>query len=174
MIHHAVHQARPDVNCVAHSHSIYGRAFSTLGHNIDMITQDACAFYNDVALYTAFRGIVLDEEERLAIAAALGQKKAIILKNHGLLTCAKSVEATVFWFISLESACRIQLLADAAAGGRGIETSKIHGADSAHTDKSTGAELAGWFSTKPVFNMCATLMVWGWVFTWCDGMAKVD
>jgi ribulose-5-phosphate 4-epimerase/fuculose-1-phosphate aldolase len=45
MIHHAVHDARPDINCVAHSHSIHGRAFATLGRNLDIITQDSCAFY---------------------------------------------------------------------------------------------------------------------------------
>lgn len=80
-----------------------------------MISQDSCSFYNDVALYSAFRGIVLDHEEGRAIAAALGNKKAAVLQNHGLLTCANSIEATVYWFISLESACRAQLLADAAA-----------------------------------------------------------
>ena len=46
MIHGAVHEARPDVICAAHSHSIYGRAFCTLGRTLDMITQDSCAFHN--------------------------------------------------------------------------------------------------------------------------------
>ena len=46
MIHHAVHTARPDVICAAHSHSLHGRAFTTLGRNLDIITQDSCAFYN--------------------------------------------------------------------------------------------------------------------------------
>ncbi|KAH8803068.1 class II aldolase/adducin N-terminal [Xylogone sp. PMI_703] len=152
MIHHAVHTARPDVNCVAHSHSVHGRAFSALGRNIDMITQDACNFYNDCALYNQFRGIVLDEEEGKAIAAALGGKKAAILRNHGLLTCAASVEATVYWFVSLESACRAQLMADAAAAGTGGETIKISHAEAAYTHQNAGNELAGWFSAKPAFD----------------------
>ena len=46
MIHSAIHKARPDVNAAAHSHSIYGRSFCTLGRTLDIITQDACAFYN--------------------------------------------------------------------------------------------------------------------------------
>ena len=46
LIHGAVHQARPDVTCAAHSHSIYGRSFCTLGKNLDMITQDSCSFYS--------------------------------------------------------------------------------------------------------------------------------
>lgn len=46
MIHGAVHEARPDVICAAHSHSIHGRSFCTLGRTLDMITQDSCAFHN--------------------------------------------------------------------------------------------------------------------------------
>ncbi|KAL8959467.1 MAG: hypothetical protein Q9193_003674 [Seirophora villosa] len=46
MIHGAVHKARPDVLCAAHSHSIYGRSFCSLGRKLDMITQDSCSFYN--------------------------------------------------------------------------------------------------------------------------------
>ncbi|KAI0928899.1 hypothetical protein AcW2_004760 [Taiwanofungus camphoratus] len=74
-IHSAIHAARPDVNCAAHSHSIHGRAFSTLGKELDMITQDSCAFYNDHAVYEQFGGIVLDDEEGKRIASSLGSKK---------------------------------------------------------------------------------------------------
>lgn len=153
MIHHAVHTARPEVNCVAHSHSIYGRSFSTLGRLLDTITQDSCAFHNDLALYSSFRGIVLAEDEGIAIAAALEQKKAALLQNHGLLTCGKTIEAAVFWFMSLEKCCHAQLMADAAAAGRGGETVKINEEDAAYTFKSVGTEIAGWFSAKPVFDL---------------------
>jgi ribulose-5-phosphate 4-epimerase/fuculose-1-phosphate aldolase len=151
MIHHAVHTARPEINCVAHSHSIYGRAFCSLGRNIDTITQDSCAFHNDVALYSSFRGIVLEAEEGQAIAKALEGKKAALLQNHGLLTCGKTIESTVFWFMSLEKCCHAQLLADAAAGGRGGETVKIDEKDAAFTYKAVGTEAAGWFSATPTF-----------------------
>lgn len=153
MIHHAVHTARPDVNCVAHSHSIYGRAFCSLGRPLDTITQDSCSFHNDLAVYTAFRGVVLAEEEGIAIAEALGQKKAALLQNHGLLTCGQSIESTVFWFMSLEKCCHVQLMADAAAGGRGGETVKIDEKDAVYTWKTVGSEKAGWFSAKPEFDM---------------------
>lgn len=46
MIHSAIHSARPDVLCAAHSHSLYGRSFCTLGRELDITTQDSCAFYN--------------------------------------------------------------------------------------------------------------------------------
>jgi ribulose-5-phosphate 4-epimerase/fuculose-1-phosphate aldolase len=125
MIRHAVHTARPDIMCVAHSHSIYGRAFSTLGRNLNIITQDTCAYYNDIVLYNSFKGVVLGADEGEAITKALASKKVAILQNHGLLTCAKTIESTVFWFKNLESCFHAQLLADAAAGGRGGETVKL-------------------------------------------------
>ncbi|OLN88250.1 Meiotically up-regulated gene 14 protein 1 [Colletotrichum chlorophyti] len=153
MIHHAVHEARPDVICVAHSHSLYGQAFSALGRNLDITTQDTCAFYDDIVLYDSFGGIVLGKEEGLRIAAALGSKKAAILQNHGLITCGQSIESCVYWFLSLERCCHQQLLADAAAAGRGGETVKVDKEDAEFTYKSIGTELAGWFSGKPAFDM---------------------
>ncbi|KAH6999335.1 class II aldolase and Adducin domain-containing protein [Ilyonectria destructans] len=153
MIHHAIHEARPDVNCVAHSHSVHGRAFSTLGRSLDIISQDSCAFYNDLAFYDSFGGIVLGESEGRHIAELLGNKKAAILANHGLLTTGKSIESTVFWFMSLETCCRVQLLADAAAAGRGGEVVKIADKEAAFTYATVGTELAGWFSAKPTFQM---------------------
>jgi ribulose-5-phosphate 4-epimerase/fuculose-1-phosphate aldolase len=148
-----VHTGRPEINCVAHSHSLYGRAFCSLGINLDTTTQDSCAFYNDIALYSAFRGIVIAADEGIAITKALGQKKAALLQNHGLLTCGKTIESAVFWFMSLEKCCHAQLLADAAAAGKGRETVKIDEKDAAYTYKSVGSELAGWFSAKPTFDM---------------------
>ncbi|RAL66971.1 hypothetical protein DID88_007752 [Monilinia fructigena] len=145
MIHHAVHIARPEVNAVAHSHSIYGRAFCSLGRPLDIITQDACAFHNDLALYSSFRGVVLASEEGHAIASALGQKKAALLQNHGLLTCGESIESAVFWFTSLEKCCHAQLLADAAAGGRGGETVKIDEQDAVCTYNTVGRRRQGIF-----------------------------
>lgn len=153
MIHHAIHTARPDVNCIAHSHSIHGRAFCALGRNLDFISQDSCAFYNDIALYANFGGIVLDADEGSLIAEQLGNNKAALLQNHGLLTCGKSIESTVFWFMSLEKSCQVQLMADAAAAGRGGQTKKIGAEEAAYTYKTVGSEMAGWFSAKPVFEM---------------------
>ncbi|KAL5342128.1 class II aldolase/adducin N-terminal [Aspergillus crustosus] len=153
MIHSAIHSARPDVACAAHSHSLYGRAFCTLGRELDIITQDSCAFYKDHVVYTQFNGIVLAEAEGHNIAAALGNKKAALLQNHGLLTVGKTIEETVFWFVSLEKCCHAQLLADAAAAGRGGATVKISDEDAAFTYKSVGTALGGYFSAKPLFDV---------------------
>jgi len=153
MIHHAVHTARPDVLCAAHSHSIHGRSFCSLGRKIDTISQDACAFHDDIALYENFNGIVLDEAEGKEIAQALGGAKAALLQNHGLLTVGQSIEAAVYWFVSLEKCCHAQLMADAAAAGRGGETKKIGHEEAMYTRKAIGSPAAGWFNAKPLFDV---------------------
>ncbi|OCL06814.1 arad-like aldolase/epimerase [Glonium stellatum] len=153
MIHSAIHKARPDVMAAAHSHSIYGRSFCSLGRKLDTITQDSCAFHDDHALYESFNGIVLGEEEGRNIAKILGNKKAALLQNHGLLTCGKTVEEAVFWFVSLDKCCQAQLLADAAAAGRGGSTVKIGDEEARFTYKTIGTPKAGWFSAKPLFDL---------------------
>ena len=113
-IHAAIHEARPDVVAAAHTHSLYGKAWSTLGRKLDPLTQDSCSFYEDHALFDDFRGVMLDTGEGARIADALGQHKAVILKNHGILTVGPSVEAAAWWYIALDNACHAQLLAEAA------------------------------------------------------------
>ena len=104
-------------------------------------------------MYTSFNGIVLAEQEGKDIAASLGNKKAALLQNHGLLTTGQTIEEAVFWFMSLEKCCHAQLMADAAAAGRGIETIKINDEDAAYTYKTIGTPRAGWFSAKPEFDV---------------------
>ncbi|RPD66344.1 class II aldolase/adducin domain-containing protein [Lentinus tigrinus ALCF2SS1-7] len=153
MIHSAIHEARPDVNCAAHSHSVYGRAFSTLGKELDMITQDSCAFYKDHGVYRQYGGVVLDEEEGAHIVKALGSKKAVILQNHGILVGTTSIEATVHFFIALEKSCQVQLMADAAAAGTGGKIIKISEAEAAMTYGVVGTMAGGWFSGRPHFQL---------------------
>ena len=74
-IHSQVHAARPDVVAAAHSHSIYGKAWSSLGRLLDPLTQDACAFYGDHAVFDDYTGVVLDTEEGKRIAHALGDEQ---------------------------------------------------------------------------------------------------
>lgn len=125
LIHSAVHKARPNVICAAHTHSIYGRTFSTLGIPLPITSQDGCAFFDDLAFYNSFEGIVLEGSEGENIAKAVGNKKAAILQNHGLITASDSVEATVFWYISLEKLCQTHLVAMAAAGPNGIKIVEV-------------------------------------------------
>ncbi|KAK4984878.1 hypothetical protein LTR28_002256, partial [Elasticomyces elasticus] len=101
----------------------------------------------------SFNGVVLAEEDGKEIAETLGDKKAVLLQNHGLLTVGKTVEETIFWFVSMDKCCHSQLLADAAAGSRGQKTIKIGDEEAAYTYKTVGTPRAGWFSAKPMFDI---------------------
>ncbi|CAN5351990.1 class II aldolase/adducin family protein [soil metagenome] len=113
-IHSEIHKARPDVIAAAHSHSLYGKAWSSLGRLLDPISQDSCFFYENHVLFEDYTGIVFDTSEGKRIAEALGDKRAAILQNHGILTVGKSVESAVASYVSFEVACQTQLLAEAA------------------------------------------------------------
>jgi len=121
-IHAAIHHARPEVVSAAHTHSLYGKAWSALGRRLDPLTQDACAFFEDHGLFDEFTGVVLETSEGERLTRALGSHKAVILRNHGILTAGPSVEAAAWWYITLENACRTQLLAEAAGTPRSIDT----------------------------------------------------
>ena len=146
-IHSQVHAARPDVTAAAHAHSIYGKAWSALGRGLDPLTQDACAFYDDHVLFDDFTGVVLDVEEGKRIAHALGDGKAAILRNHGLLTVGGTVDETAWWFITMERSCHVQLLADAAG-----EPIVIDDEYAALTRTQVGSAPAGWLSFQPLYD----------------------
>jgi ribulose-5-phosphate 4-epimerase/fuculose-1-phosphate aldolase len=145
-IHSQVQSARPDVISAAHSHSVYGKTWSTLARLLDPITQDACAFYDDHAVFDDFTGVVLDIEEGKRIAHALGDGKAAILRNHGLLTVGHSVEEAAWWFITMERSCQAQLTAEAVGKPVLIEPEMAR-----HTAGQVGTHFAGWFSFQPLF-----------------------
>lgn len=149
-VHAQVHRARPDVVAVAHTHSLHGRALSTLGEFIEPITQESCAFYEDHALYQAYTGVVVDEDEGRRIAAALGTRKAIILRNHGLLTVGDSVDAAAWWFLTMERSCQVQLTARAA--GKPV---LIEHRDAVATREQLGSDLVAWINYQPLWKRIA-------------------
>ncbi len=146
-IHSRIHAARPDVVAAAHSHSRYGRAFSTLHRELRPLTQDSCIFYGDHALFDDYTGVVEDTAEGDRIAAALAQHKAAILANHGLLTVGHSVDEALFWFVTMERTCEVELVARAAG-----EPKEIAPDVAAATHRQIGGHLAGWFSAQPLFD----------------------
>lgn len=146
-IHASVHKARPDVVAAAHAHSRYGKAWSSLGRLVDPITQDHCDFYLDLGLYEEYHGRVLDTTEGDAIAAALGSAKAVVLRNHGMLTVGQSIEEATWWYLRLERCCEIQLLAEAAGTPMLID----HDAALAAREEQ-GTPVAGWFTAAPLFE----------------------
>jgi ribulose-5-phosphate 4-epimerase/fuculose-1-phosphate aldolase len=150
-IHVSVHKMRPEINAAAHTHSMYGRAWSALGRPLDMITQDACQFYNDHAVYNDFGGLVVERDEGTRIAQALGKNKAAILQSHGLLTVGESVDSCAWWYITMERCCQAQLLAEAAAAGTGTRPIIISEASATQSYELLGCPYTGWFSFQPLY-----------------------
>lgn len=151
-IHSEIHKARPDAHAACHAHSVHGKAFSVFGRELDMMTQDALRFYKSHAVYDNFGGVVLDREEGKRIAKALGNGKAVILQNHGLLTVADTVDAAAFWFMSLDKTCHAQLLADAVANGSGYKKIMIDDDEAAYSYQQVGTSEKGWLAFQPYYD----------------------
>ncbi|MFF5208626.1 class II aldolase/adducin family protein [Streptosporangium sp. NPDC000396] len=146
-IHSMVHQARPDAVAAAHSHSVHGKALSSMGVLLEPLTQDACAFYEDHGLFDDYTGVVVETEEGRRIAQALGSYKAVILRNHGLLTVGDTVDAAAWWFITMERSCQAQLLAKAAG-----PTVSIEHENAKLTYEQIGNDLVGWINFQPLYD----------------------
>jgi ribulose-5-phosphate 4-epimerase/fuculose-1-phosphate aldolase len=147
VIHSQIHAARPDVVSAAHAHSVHGKAWSSLRRTLDPLTQDACAFYEDHALFDDYTGAVLDPEEGKRIAHALGDGKAAILANHGLLTVGRSVDEAAWWFVTMERTCQVQLLAEAAGTPMPIGHEVAQ-----KTAGQTGSHRTGWAQFQPLYD----------------------
>ncbi|MGW2561019.1 class II aldolase/adducin family protein [Streptomyces sp. NPDC001514] len=146
-VHAEVHRARPETVAVAHTHSVHGRALAALGELLDPITQEACAFYEDHALYDAYTGVAVDADEGRRIAAALGGRKGIILRNHGLLTVGDSVDAAAWWFIAMERCAQVQLAARTAG-----KPHLIDHRDAVATREQLGSDLVAWINYQPLWR----------------------
>ena len=147
-IHSRLHMARPEINAVAHAHTVYGRAFAASGQPLLPISQDACLFFENHAIFSEFSGVVADAHEGDMIASALGDKCAAILQNHGLLTVGKSVDAAAANFVMLDSCCHSQLLAQAAG-----EMTLIPDEIARKTRAMNGNDLVTWGNFQPVYQL---------------------
>ncbi|KAH7325808.1 putative aldolase [Stachybotrys elegans] len=113
-IHSSVHRARKDVHAICHTHSPHGRAWSAFARPLEMINQDVCYLYKAHSVYSEYGGIANEESEGERIAKNLGDGKACILMNHGLLTVGETVDEAAYLFCLMERSCMIQMLADSA------------------------------------------------------------
>ena len=113
VIHGAIHEARPDVGCVIHTHTRAGMAISVMECGLLPITQTSMRFVDHLG-YHGYEGPAIDLDERQRLAADLGPHNAMIFKNHGLLSCGPSVQEAFNTMYQLELSCRAQV--DAMAG----------------------------------------------------------
>lgn len=112
VIHSAIHMFRPDARCVMHTHTVAGMAVAAIESGLLPISMYALGYYDRVA-YHDFEGPSLDTGERERLAANLGTKNILILRNHGLLTCGETVAQAFVRMYRLQRACEIQLAAQA-------------------------------------------------------------
>lgn len=150
LIHRAVHEARPDVHAVCHTHSPHGRAWSAFARPLEMLNQDICNIFGAQAVYAEYGGLALDGSEGERIAQALGPAKACMLMNHGMLTVGTTVDEAAYLFRLMETSCQVQLLAEAAAAN-GLCKRIISDEEAAYNFKMTSEAVM--LSNQSIFEL---------------------
>jgi ribulose-5-phosphate 4-epimerase/fuculose-1-phosphate aldolase len=119
VIHSAVHAARPDVQCVLHTHTRAGVAVSAQRDGVLPISQQSTFVLASLA-YHGYEGVAFRDDEKPRLQADLGDKTFMVLRNHGLMTVGRSIADAFLAMYTLESACQIQVAA--MAGGTALTT----------------------------------------------------
>lgn len=112
--HSWLYRARPDVQCIIHTHAVHTAALSMLEVPLEISHMDNCVLYDDVAFLPKWPGVPVGNEEGALIAEAIGGKRALFLAHHGLLVACPSIEEACILAIAFERAARMHLLAASA------------------------------------------------------------
>lgn len=141
-IHSAVHAAREDAQCVFHTHSLNGVAVSAQKNGLLPISQHSLFPLSSLG-YHDYEGVALNEDEKPRLVADLGTNRALILRNHGLLTVGRNAAEAFLAMYILEAACRIQVMAQAGGELTRIADPILKGiqAQSAQVTKGLGGDL---------------------------------
>jgi L-fuculose-phosphate aldolase len=113
-IHSEIFKARADVNCVLHTHPPYSVALSASARPLKCYSQPAALFYDQLAIYDETINLIRNASMGAGVAKALGAKRAVLLKNHGVVVTAVSIAELVISTIMLENAAMVQMITDAA------------------------------------------------------------
>ena len=141
VIHGAIHAARPDAHCIMHTHTIAGMTLAASDLPVRAIDFAGAALHERVA-YHGFSGVHSDMSDRESLVADLGARNLMVLRNHGLLSCAPTIPLAFKRLFDLEIACKVQTAA-AAMNARLIETTPEIAASHADVlDNCDGGELA--------------------------------
>ena len=120
VIHSAIHEARPDVACVLHTHSKAGVAVSTQPEGLRPLSQISLFAYATLA-YHDYEGVALNDDEKPRLVADLGDRNCLMLRNHGLLTTGPTIADAFLLMYAFETACQIQIMAQ----GSGAELLQV-------------------------------------------------
>jgi ribulose-5-phosphate 4-epimerase/fuculose-1-phosphate aldolase len=114
VIHSCIHRERPDMTCVIHTHTTAGAGVSAQKDGLLPLSQTAL-LYKDLIGYHDFEGLALNTDEQKRLLQDLGsEKQLLILRNHGLLSCGRSIPEAFIMMFYLEQGCRIQIAAQAS------------------------------------------------------------
>jgi L-fuculose-phosphate aldolase len=132
--HSWVYRARPDVNCIIHTHPLHIATLSMLEIPLVISHMDTCPLFGDCAFLKDWPGIPVGNEEGEIISAALGDNRALLLSHHGQLVVGTTVEEACVLAILFERAAKMQLLALASGSIKPIP-------------EKLGKEAHDWIST---------------------------
>lgn len=147
-IHSALHMAREDAFCVVHTHTAAGIAVSAQKDGLLPISQHALKFYGHLA-YHGYEGVALDLDERERLVADLGQHRAMILRNHGLLVAGRSIPEAFNLIYYLERACQAQVAAQSG------------GAELVLPPEEVRQKTAAQFNGNPERSLAHSEWAWG-------------
>jgi L-fuculose-phosphate aldolase len=111
VLHTEVYAQRPDVGAVVHGHPPYATAFGATNARLDLLTHDAVLFADGVSFFEETPELITEREQGRAVAKALGERRAVILRNHGVVVADKDVRWAILSAITLERAIRLQAIA---------------------------------------------------------------
>lgn len=138
-LHTEIYKVRPDVGSVVHTHPPYTIALGAAGQALETVSHDAILFTDGVALFDETPALITETGQGAAIAAALGPRKAVILKNHGVLVVGPTVPWAVFTAVTLERACQMQAITRTLGTPQPIPDAVARGMyRSKYTDALTG------------------------------------
>ena len=115
-LHVEIYRARPDVMAVVHTHPLHATVFSSTDLPLRPLIHEAVPFAPDVPRFRESTDLILEPQQGQAVARALGQSPAVLLRNHGLVAVGASVEEACVMALYLDKACRAQLLASGLPG----------------------------------------------------------
>lgn len=111
VLHTAVYRARPDVNAVVHTHPLYSTAFGAVDAKLEMINHDAVLFADGLAYFEETSELILTPEQGETVAAALADKRVVIMRGHGVLVTGKTLPWAIYTALTLERVLQIQAIA---------------------------------------------------------------
>jgi len=115
-IHTEIMRARPEIRSVVHTHAPYSVIFSSLGKEILPVGHNGSIFYGELPVFSDTTDLIVTQELGRAVADCLGENKALLLRNHGIVTAGRTLEEAVYLAVFLENACWMQVMAEAAGG----------------------------------------------------------